>query len=404
MVKLSYIETELEETPIELPASKSISNRALIIHALATDKPELINLSEANDTRVLQKVLNPDTHEKNVGIAGTAARFLCAYLATQNYAFRVDGDQRMRERPMKDLLDALEKLGASIHYLDKQGFLPIEINGAQTHGGSIDIPASVSSQFISALMLIAPTLKGGLVITLQGEVTSEPYILMTQSILEYFGIEVKYTSNQIEIPEQAFHKKALNIESDWSSASYFYSALSLMDEGSILLKNLNFESWQGDEICADIYYRLGIRSTKQGYDVLLEKTGQVIHYLEYDFSDCPDLAQTVICTCVGLGLSGEFRGLHTLRSKETDRIAAIQTELIKLNWELKESKDGVFQLQPCKEKNELNLNIATYNDHRMAMAFAPLAIVYGQLIINNPEVVQKSFPHFWLELEKIGIS
>ena len=311
---------KLGEVSILLPASKSISNRALIVQVLAGQSFELKNLSQAKDTIILQDLLSDDSWDKNVGMAGTAARFVCALLSTKETTFRVDGEERMRQRPMRDLLSALEKLGTSINYLNESGFLPVEINGRQTKGGELEIDATVSSQFISALMLIAPKLPGGLKIRLQGELVSKPYISMTQSVLAHFGIAVDFSSNRIDIPEQRFIPTPLTIESDWSSASYFYSALSLLDEGSLLLKKLSFNSWQGDEICADIYFRLGIRSTKQGDDVLLEKTGQVTHYLRYDFSDCPDLAQTVICTCVGLGVAGEFSGLHTLRNKETDRI------------------------------------------------------------------------------------
>jgi len=395
---------KLGEVSVVLPASKSISNRALIVQALAGQSFELKNLSQAKDTIILQDLLSDDSWDKNVGMAGTAARFVCALLSTKETTFRVDGEERMRQRPMRDLLNALEKLGTSINYLNESGFLPVEINGRQTKGGELEIDATVSSQFISALMLIAPKLPGGLKIRLQGELVSKPYISMTQSVLAHFGIAVDFSSNRIDIPEQRFIPTPLTIESDWSSASYFYSALSLLDEGSLLLKNLSFNSWQGDEICADIYFRLGIRSTKQGEDVLLEKTGQVTHYLHYDFSDCPDLAQTVICTCVGLGVAGEFSGLNTLRDKETDRISAMQNELRKLNWSLEEKEPNRFLLQRKVEKDPIDLHINTYNDHRMAMAFAPLTICYGQLTIENPDVVNKSFPDFWTEMKKIGVS
>lgn len=399
-----FTEQKLEEVSIQLPASKSISNRALIVQALTSQTIELKNLSQAKDTLILQDLLSHDSADKNVGMAGTAARFLCAFLSTKERTFRVDGEERMRQRPMQDLLNALEKLGASINYLDQNGFLPVEINGRHKKGGELAIDASVSSQFVSALMLIAPKLPGGLTIQLLGELVSKPYILMTQSVLAHFGIAVNFSSNSIHIPEQRFIPTPLTIESDWSSASYFYSALCLLDEGSLLLKNLSFNSWQGDEICADIYFRLGIRSTKQGEDVLLEKTGQVTHYLRYDFSDCPDLAQTVICTCVGLGVAGEFSGLHTLRNKETDRISAMQNELRKLNWSLEEKEPNRFLLLRKVEKHPIDLNINTYNDHRMAMAFAPLTICYGQLTIENLDVVNKSFPDFWKEMKKIGVS
>lgn len=389
---------------INLPASKSISNRALIIQALSEVHIPLNNLSKASDTEILINVIKENSLSKNIGIAGTAARFLCAYLATKKSDSILDGDQRMRERPMNTLFYALSQLGAKIEFVDKAGFLPVKINGEHIQGGEINIDSSVSSQFVSALMLIAPRLNKGLKITLDGTISSSKYIEMTKHILGYFNIDVYLDKSHIIIPHQEFTAIPLTIESDWSSASYFYSALALVEQGEIVLKNLNFDSWQGDEIIADIFYRLGIRSSMQGDDVRLEKTGHMVDNLVYDFIECPDLAQTVICTCVGLGIEGEFKGLHTLVHKETNRIKALQNELQKLKWILEESSTGIFNLRRDHSAKELNLNIHTYNDHRMAMAFAPLAIIYDKLSIDHAEVVNKSFPSFWEEFSKLGLS
>jgi len=400
---IDYKEIELNELEINLPTSKSISNRALIIQQLCLESILLENLSEAEDTKILQALLQDKGSEKDVGMAGTVARFLSAYLATQNTTYLLNGSERMQIRPMNILLDALEILGAEIKYLGKVGFLPVQINGSKITGGKLALDASVSSQFISALMMIAPSLKQGLEIELLGTPCSKPYIIMTQKLMEHFGIQLTVKENTISIPAQNYHQNTLRIEGDWSSAAYFYSALALADEGSLVLKNLSFDSWQGDSIVSDIYYRLGIKTSLWEDDILLEKSEHVIAYLEYDFSDCPDLAQTVICTCVGLGIEGMFIGLQTLRNKETDRIKALQNELIKFDWQLIEKKKNHFELSRRQEIYKEAILIDTYHDHRMAMAFAPLAIILGPFGVKNAEVVKKSFPQFWNELEKIGI-
>lgn len=403
-MKLRYQELQIHDTEIKLPASKSISNRALIIQKICTEKIELINLSEAMDTQTMLSQLNNKSLKKDVGIAGTVARFLTTVLSIEKASYIIIGDERMQQRPMQILLDALQELGTEINYLGKKGFLPLKINGSKTKGGILKLKANISSQFVSALMMIAPNLENGLTINLEGQISSKPYIEMTKSIMEYFGAKVEFKNNIIEIKAQKYKSNSLKIEGDWSGASYFYSALALVEEGSLLLKNLNSNSWQGDNIVADIYYRLGIKTTTNGDDMLLEKSDNIINYLEYDFSDCPDLAQSVICTCVGLGIEGKFTGLHTLRNKETDRIQALQNELKKINWVLEEDNENYFELKRSPIKENHSLIFKTYNDHRMAMAFAPLAIVFGEIEIESPQVVEKSFPNFWLELKKLGLN
>ncbi|MEZ4928770.1 MAG: hypothetical protein R2777_01990 [Chitinophagales bacterium] len=388
---------------INLPASKSISNRALIIQAICSNSIKLLNISAAEDTQIMLHNLSDNSTKKDVGMAGTAARFLTAFYALKKQKTHITAHPRMQERPMRELCLALENLGAKFQYLDKKYHLPFIVDGTNTTGGNLEIDATISSQFTTALMLIAPALKNGLTITLKGKTTSESYILMTKNIMEHFGVKVKYKENKIEIKEQDYHPNSLVIENDWSSASYFYSAFALMKNGRLTLKNLSPNSWQGDKIVAEIYYRLGVKTIVNGNDLVLEHSEHKIDYLNYDFSDCPDLAQTVICTCTSLGIQGNFKGLHTLKNKETDRIKALQNELKKLRWLLIENKDHSYTLRRALPTETYNPKINTYNDHRMAMAFAPLKLLHPKLEIENPEVVKKSFPNFWLEMEKIGI-
>lgn len=400
---MDTLSNKISNIIINLPASKSISNRALIIKAISNKPIELSNISTAEDTQIMLENLLDNSNNKDVGIAGTAARFLTAFYAIQKQETHITAHQRMQERPMKELCTALEKLGAKFEYLNQKHHLPFIIDGTNTKGENLEIDATISSQFITALMLIAPKLENGLIITLKGNVTSESYILMTKNIMEHFGVKVKYKENKIEIKEQDYHQNSLTIENDWSSASYFYSAFALMKNGKLTLKNLSPNSWQGDKIVAEIYYRLGVKTIVKNNDLVLEHSEHKIDYLNYDFSDCPDLAQTVICTCAGLGIQGKFTGLQTLKHKETDRIKALQKELKKLRWLLVKNKDNSYSLKRALPTEKYNPIIETYNDHRMAMAFAPLAILHPKLEIENPEVVKKSFPNFWLEMEKIGI-
>lgn len=391
---------------IDLPASKSIANRALIIQALSQEKITIENLSKADDTQILQSLLRNKSLRKNVGMAGTAFRFLTAYLAVNDKAtYILTGEDRMKNRPIYPLVNALHSLGAEIDYIEKEGFPPLQIKGNLLKGGEVKIAANISSQFISALMMIAPCFEQGLTIHLEGKISSRPYIIMTQRLMQHFGADIIFEENIVRISSQSYKKETLVVESDWSSASYYYSMLAIADEGEIKLKGLFFDSWQGDSVVADIYYRLGICTEKQGEYILLSKTENVIDYLEYDFSDCPDLAQTVIVTCVALGVSGEFTGLESLRIKETDRIAALQNEIGKLGWLLQENSESWV----LKRKESFLVNhpifINTYNDHRMAMAFAPLSLVYSSgLKIENPKVVSKSNPDFWEHIELLGFS
>ena len=364
---LSAPNSESIEGEIILPASKSISNRALIIRALSKEKIVLDNLSEAEDTKILSSLLMNKSLRKNAGMAGTAFRFMCAFLAVQPGEYLLTGADRMKKRPIKELVEPLKKLGAKIDYLEKDGFPPLKINGGDIKGGQVEIKADVSSQFISALLLVAPTLAKGLTLKLIGEVSSRPYIELTLATMREFGIESTWKNDTISVQKQNYKSASLTIEGDWSAASYYYSILAIADEGSITLGPLSLDTFQGDSIVADIYYRLGIITEHVEDQVVLSKSENVIDFLEYDFSDCPDLAQTVICTCAALGIQGEFSGLSSLKIKETDRIKALQNELQKFNWQLTEM-DGSYSLMRGESAVSVNpIKIECYNDHRMAM-------------------------------------
>lgn len=391
------------EGSITLPTSKSISNRALIIKALADNEITIDNLSISNDTELLLNLLNSNSEIKDCEMAGTTFRFLTSFLAITDGNWILTGSNRMKERPISQLVEALKLLGADIQYLESEGYPPLAIVGKKLNGGSIELPANISSQYVSALMMIAPALQSDLNIQLKNKIASLPYIKMTANIMQHFGasLNVDLKNNLIVISNTPYSKNSLEIEGDWSSASYYYSILALADEGSIELSSLHNNSWQGDSIVSDIYFRLGVSTYASENKVFLEKTKHKVEHLEYDFSDCPDLAQTVICTCVGLGIKGTFSGMETLRIKETDRILALQNELAKLNWILDEN-NNIFELYRGANLIQRPLKINTYNDHRMAMSFAPLCIILGEMEIENHEVVKKSNPEFWAHLAQLG--
>lgn len=405
-MKLCYKSISQFPLLIDLPASKSISNRVLTIQALLGEKIKIDNLSKAEDTKVLDRILQSTSHTKNIGIAGTAARFGLAFFATQQEETLLTGEGKMLERPIAPLVDALQELGAEIHYLDKANYLPVKITKPVKLGGKINIEASVSSQFISALMMIAPTLKKGLSIHLKGNIVSKSYIEMTAKIMHHFGINVQlnWKNKLIIIEEQSYQNKPVHIENDWSAASYFYSVLALLKEGSIRLHNLHQNSFQGDQLVSEIFYSLGIHTHINDNEVLLEKTKHRCQYLHYDFTDCPDLAQTTIVCCALLGIGGCFSGMQTLNFKETNRIKAVQKELNKINWELIAYGQNEYELKERFPKSKVELTFETYKDHRMAMSIAPICIIMDEISIEDPAVVQKSFPDFWKEIEKLGIS
>ncbi|MGB7784487.1 MAG: 3-phosphoshikimate 1-carboxyvinyltransferase [Salinimicrobium sp.] len=388
---------------VVVTGSKSESNRLLILQALFPQL-EITNLSNSDDTRVLQKALSSIEEVVDVHHAGTAMRFLTAYFATrEGRRVVLTGSSRMQERPVKVLVEALRALGADISYLKNEGYPPLKIEGKKITQQEVSVQANISSQYISALMLIAPSLPNGLKIILQGNATSVPYILMTLKLLEGCGIQGRFQDNIIQIPPaEEIPSVALTVESDWSSASYFYSIAAMSEEAEFKLSSYREDSLQGDRSVAEIYRKLGVKTTFVEDKVLLQKEEvPKMTFLELDLSGSPDLAQTIAVTCLGLGIRCKITGLHTLRIKETDRLQALKNEMEKFGGSVAISED-TLEFSPS-EKLKTGIKIETYNDHRMALAFAALATKV-QLEILEAEVVSKSFPGYWEELEKVGFS
>ena len=383
---------------IDLESSKSLSNRALIIRALCPESFEIKRLSEAKDTVTLRQLLESDEDVLDVGPAGTTMRFLTAYFSGVEGARVLTGSERMKQRPIHVLVNVLRQLGADIDYTEKEGFPPLKIRGKKLQGGTYHIDAGISSQYISALLMLGPVLPSGLKLVLEGKQVSIPYIEMTLRLMEYFGAVYKWEENTITIQEQPYKTKAYTVESDWSAASYWYEMAAFSNEVDLIIKGLHDHSLQGDRMIADIMRDFGVLSKFEGDTVHLAKIEPGIESFSGNFLRCPDLAQTVIVTCAGLGVSGTFSGLETLKIKETDRTKALQTELSKLDVEFQPANGSWV----CARKAMWGTEIATYEDHRMAMAFAPLAIPLGEIVIDNPLVVEKSYPDYWNDLKKVG--
>jgi 3-phosphoshikimate 1-carboxyvinyltransferase len=385
---------------ISLPASKSISNRALILNVLAYSPYDIHNLSDCDDTRVTVKALDSNDTTFDIGAAGTAMRFLTAFLSKTVGEWIITGSERMKNRPIKLLVDALSTLGARIEYVEKEGYPPLRIFGSALLGGEISLNGGVSSQYISALMMIAPYMQNGLKIELEGNIISVPYIRMTMSMMKEYGVDVKFENSTIEIAPQQYKPIKYKVESDWSGASYWYEILSIAGKGRIFLNGLNQNSSQGDSKVAELFEQLGVKTEYQTEGVLLTSTGNNTARFEYDFVDQPDLAQTFAVTCCLKNIPFTFNGLQSLKIKETDRIAALINELKKLGYVVVEPAEG--QLAWLGERCEVasTVSIATYEDHRMAMAFAPAALV-TPIEIEEPQVVSKSYPSFWNDIDKL---
>ncbi|TAE00009.1 MAG: 3-phosphoshikimate 1-carboxyvinyltransferase [Bacteroidetes bacterium] len=384
---------------ILLPSSKSESNRVLIIKALSKNKIQLDNLSEARDTQTMQRLLSSSELTLDVLDAGTTMRFLTAFCAATQRKSILTGTERMCERPIGILVEALKNLGAEIEYLQKDGFPPIKINGFSQKQANLSIRGDVSSQYISALLMVAPTLPLGLTIELTGEIASRPYLQMTLDLMQHFGIQYVWSENSIKIEPQKYQDNQYFVESDWSGASYWYSVVALAENAEIKLLGLKENSLQGDKEIVEIMKNLGVKSVFEKDGVRLTKTSQ-IHDFEWDFASCPDLAQTIAVIAAAKGISLKMRGLQSLRIKETDRISALVTELAKINAPTMVIGDSELHILPAKIKAP-SQNIHTYQDHRMAMAFAPLALKFG-LKITEPAVVDKSYPNFWADFGKVG--
>jgi 3-phosphoshikimate 1-carboxyvinyltransferase len=385
-----------------LPASKSISNRALIINALAGGRSELHNLSDANDTQLMLRLVRSGDRTIDAEDAGTTMRFLTAYFAVTNQDKILTGTHRMKERPIAILVDALRSLGADIEYLEKDGYPPHHIkgfNGQKTN--RISIRGDVSSQYISALMMVAPVLTDGIILTLQGKVGSRPYIDMTTSLLKHFGITTNVRANEITISKQSFKPAPFTVESDWSAASYWFAFAALADQAEITLPKLLNQSFQGDSAILKLMIELGVEGRFDN-GVLRLSRKKCAQEIRWDFTDCPDLAQTVAVVCAAKNIKGFFTGLESLRIKETDRIAALQNELRKIGADLIEDDPEHWRLLPSHSLPE-SASFLTYKDHRMAMAFAPLA-TQMDVEIEDPSVVRKSYPNFWNDMSGVGFT
>ncbi len=390
------------DAKLTITGSKSETNRLLLLQAIYPNLT-IENLSESDDGEVMAKGLNMDSGVVDIHHAGTAMRFLTAFFAAKKgSSVTLTGSARMQERPIKILVEALQQLGADIAYLEKAGYPPIKINGKDLPNNKVSLPANISSQYISALLLIAPSLKNGLELDLVGTITSIPYIKMTLALLDQIGVATEFIGNTITVATcEQVETKTLTVESDWSSASYFFSLIALSPIGSnITLTAYKENSLQGDSILTELYKGFGVETTFSKNTIKLVKVkGPEGTSLNFDLTNAPDLAQTVAVTCFGLGMGCNLIGLHTLKIKETDRLVAMQNELKKLG-----AKVSITDLSLSLIPSEVNGNevyIDTYNDHRMAMAFAPLALI-RPLRINDAEVVSKSYPKFWKDFEKIG--
>ncbi|WP_290696326.1 3-phosphoshikimate 1-carboxyvinyltransferase [Lacinutrix sp.] len=393
-----------EESSIQITGSKSESNRLLLLQALYPEI-KIENVSNSDDSQLMTKALASSAQEIDIHHAGTAMRFLTAYFAIQNKREKlISGSKRMKERPIKILVDALNQLGADVSYKENEGFPPLLIKGKQLTKHKVSLDANVSSQYISALLLIASKLENGLELTLKGKITSVPYINMTLSLLTQLNIETEFKNNIITVKplQEKMKPKTLTVESDWSSASYFYSIVALAKIGTVIsISSYKKNSLQGDSALANIYKSFGVATTFKENTVLIKKTAKVDSKttIDFDLANSPDIAQTISVTAFALGLESNLTGLHTLKIKETDRLEALKTEIEKLGGQVKITNESLH-LSPSKNIIE-NVVVSTYNDHRMAMAFAPLALK-TPIEIEDYKVVSKSYPTFWDDLKQLG--
>ncbi|MEM8968812.1 MAG: 3-phosphoshikimate 1-carboxyvinyltransferase [Bacteroidota bacterium] len=392
------------QTTVQLPASKSESNRALIIQALTSEEITLHNLSEARDTQTMQRLLRSNEPELDVLDAGTTMRFLIAYCTVGKLGKILKGTPRMHQRPVRILVDALREIGADIQYLQEEGYPPLHVRGMtlSQEMKHVRMRGDISSQYISALLMIAPCFEQGLQLELIGKIGSRPYINMTLALMDRFGVSGVWENEQtIRIKPASYQSGSYTIESDWSGASYWYSIIAFAEQGEVVLKGLRKDSFQGDQAIVEIMENLGVETIFEADGARLIKQGNTQDF-SYDFSDCPDLAQTVAVACAAKGIHCTMTGLESLRIKETDRIAALQNELAKIGTKLTEENDRWELIPSQQEKLPEELVIDTYDDHRMAMAFAPL-VIKTPLTLENPDVVQKSYPRFWENLRSAGV-
>ena len=398
---------------VALPASKSISNRALIIYALSGGQTLPQNLSDCDDTEVIIDALRDMPKEINIKAAGTAMRFMTAFLAVMKGSHILTGTERMKHRPIGILVDALRSLGSDIAYIGEEGYPPLRITGEKLKGGTLEIAGNVSSQYISALLMIGPVLEKGLELRLTGDIISRPYIDLTLWMMGEFGADAEWTSSDtITVKPQPYKHREYFIENDWSGASYWYEMLALTSDrdAELRLTGLKDGSKQGDSVVRYIFSLLGVKTAFQSkkstkpQTVTIKTNGRCLPKLEYDFINSPDLAQTFVVVCAAKGVPFHFKGLSTLKIKETDRIEAMKKEMRKLGYVIENKKDSelIWNGETCEPAMEQGID--TYEDHRMALAFAPYALKSGSIIINNPQVVTKSYPSFWTSLTEAGFT
>lgn len=388
---------------IKLPASKSISNRVLILNALSYSPYEVRNLADCDDTEVMLRALTSNDSHFDIGAAGTSMRFLTAFLSKIVGEWTITGTERMKNRPIGLLVDALNSVGAKIEYLEKEGYPPLRIQGSALQGGEISLPGNVSSQYISALLMIAPYMEKGLTLHLEGTVISRPYIRLTLQLMEQYGVHTEWTGADIRVRPGEYTPVPFTVEADWSAASYWYAIAFLSQGAEIELKGLFKHSLQGDAAVARLFSQLGIGTTYTAEGVILKPNGNSCRKLVYDFVNEPDLAQTFVVACVMRGIPFRFTGLQSLKIKETDRIEALKTEMQKLGYLLKDKANSILEWDGERCDPDPDPVIATYEDHRMAMAFAPIALVRpGGITIADPGVVSKSYPLYWEDLKAAG--
>ena len=387
---------------LDLAASKSESNRALIINALSGSTIPLKNLANARDTQTMTKLLSDlSTATWDVLDAGTTMRFTTAFAAVKGLSKLMTGSKRMQERPIGILVDALRELGAEIEYQSNEGYPPHQIKGfAEQKTDHLKIRGDVSSQYISALLMVAPSLPKGLTLELTGKIGSKPYIQMTINLMKHFGVTAEWNNELITIAPQEYTHQEYTIEGDWSGASYWYSIVALAENATVELVGLRKNSNQGDSVLAELMLNLGVQTEFKENSVVLTKTDQVQDF-EWDFTHCPDIAQTIAVIVAQKGVSAKFTGLESLRIKETDRIEAIKVELARFGVEVEVFGDEAIEINQPNKENKDNVEIDTYDDHRMAMSYAPLGLI-NDIIIDNPDVVSKSYPDYWRDLKSAG--
>ena len=396
-------ETKKLKGNLKLTGSKSISNRLLILQALSGQMSPLNNLSNSDDTTVLLKALTSKESTVDVGIAGTAMRFLTAYLAIQDSEFVLTGASRMKERPIKDLVDALSKLGAEIDYIEKEGYPPLNIKGKKLQGGDLSIKADVSSQFISAILMISPSFEKGIRLRLEGEVLSRPYIEMTLTLMQQQGVGHTWEGDTITIAPGVYSDQVRDVESDWSSISYIFELVALSESAEISLKQVDQMSVQGDQEGMNYFKHLGVDSTIENGELTLKKQANFKRpeLLEFDCTKTPDLAQTLAATTCALGIPMNIKGLKSLPIKETDRLMALKVELEKCGAKVHIVNNEALEIKPGPEFSGKDFNFETYGDHRMALCLAPLALKANSVTLNNPKVVNKSYKSYWDDLKQL---